>query len=218
MNEWREEGSRGVETQVVFSRSGKKTAPVGATNQRGVIKGNLMPDFAPYGSTQRAGTKPNQDGHPTAEPNRKGIYLHSGQLYASDEPCSITTILGSCVAVCIWDDVRGFGGATHYLLPHKVSSGAGSVRFGHFAIEQLISRLLAMGGRRRNLNAKIFGGSCIFAGFKKLENQLGTKNVEVALRLLEHEEIPIVTYDVGGPQGRKLIFNTDSGDAWIKLL
>ena len=75
-----------------------------------------------------------------------------------------------------------------------------------------------MGCLRRNLNAKIFGGSCIFAGFKKLENQLGTKNVEVALRLLEHEGIPIVTHDVGGPQGRKLIFNTDSGDAWIKLL
>ena len=177
-----------------------------------------MPDLAPNGFAQRAGTKPNQDGQPTAEPNRKGVYLHSGQLYASNEPSSITTILGSCVAVCMWDDVYGFGGATHYLLPHRVSSGRGSVRFGHFAIDQLIGRLLAMGGIRSNLKAKIFGGSCIFAGFKKLEEQLGTKNVEVALRILENERIPIVTHDVGGPQGRKLIFNTDSGDAWIKLL
>ena len=177
-----------------------------------------MPDFESQGSGSRAGTKPNHDGQPIPEPNRRGVYLHSGQIHVSDEPCSITTILGSCVAVCIWDPQRGVGGATHYLLPHRVSGNNASVRFGNCAIDQLLCALLKMGAERQNLQAKVFGGACIFSGFRRLEEQLGTKNVEVAVQMLGEAAIPVITHDVGGPKGRKLIFNTDSGDAWIKLL
>jgi len=177
-----------------------------------------MPDFETRVSATRAGIKPDDDGQPTPEPNRKGVYLHSGQIHVSDEPCSITTILGSCVAVCIWDAAQEVGGATHYLLPHRVSGNNASVRFGNCAIDQLLSRLLKMGAQRHNLQAKLFGGACIFAGFRRIEEQLGTKNVEVAVQMLGEAAIPVVTHDVGGSKGRKLIFNTDSGDAWIKLL
>ena len=177
-----------------------------------------MPDFETRVSATRAGIKPDDDGQPTPEPNRKGVYLHSGQIHVSDEPCSITTILGSCVAVCMWDPLEGVGGATHYLLPNRVSGHNASVRFGNCAIEQLISRLIKMGAKHANLQAKLFGGACIFAGFRSLEEQLGTKNVQLAIRMLDEAVIPVITHDVGGPQGRKLIFNTDSGDAWVKLL
>ena len=177
-----------------------------------------MPDFESYVSATRAGTKPNHDGQPTPEPNRKGVYLHSGQIHVSAEPCSITTILGSCVAVCVWDAQQEVGGATHYLLPHRVSGNNASVRFGNCAIDQLLSKLLKMGAQRQNLQAKLFGGACIFAGFRKIEDQLGTKNVEIAVQMLAEAAIPVITHDVGGAKGRKLIFNTDCGDAWIKLL
>ena len=177
-----------------------------------------MQDSASYRSAPRTGTKPNEDGQPAPEPNRKGVYLHSGQIHVSAEPCSITTILGSCVAVCMWDALQAVGGATHYLLPNRVSGHNASVRFGNCAIDQLLSGLLKMGARRNNLQAKVFGGACIFAGFRNLEEQLGSKNVQVAVQMLDEAAIPVITHDVGGPQGRKLIFNTDSGDAWIKLL
>ena len=176
-----------------------------------------MPEFMLYGSSEES---PRASGGPTlvGEPTRKNVYIHSGQLHVSDEPCAITTILGSCVAVCIWDVVHGFGGATHYLLPYRASVDHSSLRFGNFAVEELIGQLLNMGGSRRNLQSKLFGGACIFAGIKRIDEQLGTKNVEVALRMLQQNEIPVITHDVGGPRGRKLIFNTDSGDAWVKLL
>ena len=182
------------------------------------IGGYLMPEFAPYGSAQISAVKSKMEGQAGSEPTRGSVYLHSGHLHASKEPSTITTILGSCVAVCMWDAVEGVGGATHYLLPNRVGGHYASVRFGNCAIEQLIGKLLALGGLHGNLQAKIFGGACIFAGFKSLDEQLGTRNVEVAVQTLETEGIPIITHDTGGGQGRKLIFNTDSGDAWVKLL
>jgi chemotaxis protein CheD len=152
------------------------------------------------------------------EPERKRVFLVSGQLHVSTEPCVVTTILGSCVAVCIWEPVRGVGGATHYLLPDRVSAEHGSLRFGTLAIEHLISNLLDAGCQRANLKARVFGGASIFAGFKSIDQQLGTKNCEIAFRVLQENGIPIVDRDIGGSKGRKLIFYTDTGDARIKLL
>ena len=35
----------------------------------------------------------------------------------------LSTILGSCVAVCMYDPVQNVGGLNHYLLPHDGTSG-----------------------------------------------------------------------------------------------
>ena len=177
-----------------------------------------MPEFVTYWSAKEAASGPGKGEQASSGPHRKSVYLHSGQVHVSEEPCSITTILGSCVAVCIWDPIHGAGGATHYLLPHRVRDDNTSLRFGSFAIEHLIKSLLALGSTRHNLRSKLFGGACIFPGFKSIDEMLGTKNVEVAVRMLEKDGIPVITLDVGGQQGRKLVFNTDSGDAWVKLL
>ena len=176
-----------------------------------------MPEFTVYRSSATAPESAVGNGDP-CDMNRKSVYIHSGQLYASGEPSTITTILGSCVAVCMWDPTSGIGGATHYLLPYRVSAQQSSPRFGNFAIELLISQLADLGASRRDLQSKVFGGACIFAGFKSIDEQLGTKNVDIALSMLEQADIPVITHDIGGPRGRKLIFNTDSGDAWVKLL
>jgi len=177
-----------------------------------------MPESVLHWSAKESALGPGKDGQPAPGPHRKSVYLHSGQVHVSEEPCSVTTILGSCVAVCIWDPIQGAGGATHYLLPHRVRGDNSSLRFGSFAIEQLIKSLLSLGSPRHNLRSKLFGGACIFPGFKSVDEQLGSRNVEVAFRMLEQDGIPVITHDVGGPQGRKLVFNTDSGDAWVKLL
>lgn len=147
------------------------------------------------------------------------VHLHAGQVFASAQPCTISTILGSCVAVCLVDPVRGFGGANHYLLPiHVVGEGA-SARFGNVAVEQVVEKMLLLGSRKRDLQAKVFGGaSTMTTGGRPESESLGAQNVDVARRALGRHGIPIVAEDTGGARGRKLLFRTDEGHAWIRKL
>jgi len=149
---------------------------------------------------------------------RKAVYLHPGQVFVSPDPTEVTTILGSCVAVCVFDPVLRLGGTNHYLLPHWVGNGSSSTRFGNVAVRSLIDRMLALGGQRQNLQAKVFGGACVIDAFQGRGDHLGTKNAEVALRTLRHEGIPVVADDVGGRRGRKVIFHTDTGVALVRLI
>lgn len=148
--------------------------------------------------------------------SRERIYLHAGQYMATESPSSVSTILGSCVAVCLWDPQSKTGGINHFVLPHFAGSGRLSPRFGNVAIASLIESLCGLGSRTDGLMAKIFGGAGVL-GTTNGED-LGARNVAVARTLLEQEGIPIVGEDVGGSHGRKLIFHTDAGTAWIKRL
>ena len=73
------------------------------------------------------------------------FYLHAGQLYATAEATEIVTILGSCVAVCLWDEIAGVGGMNHFLLPEPL--GASSPRFAGPAFEELRRQLVLNGAR-----------------------------------------------------------------------
>lgn len=149
---------------------------------------------------------------------REVVYLHAGQVFAAAEPYAVSTILGSCVAVCLHDPVARAGGMNHYLLPYRVGDGHASARFGTVAVKQLIGALLALGCTKPNLRAKLFGGARVLEGGRAGEPHLGLKNVEVALELLRDEGIPVVDEDVGGRHGRKLIFQLDDGTAWIRRI
>jgi chemotaxis protein CheD len=145
-------------------------------------------------------------------------YLHPGQWFATNEPVEVTTILGSCVAVCLWDTRSQVAGINHYMLPYWSSSDQASPRFGNVAVEQLIKRVLALGAKRERLKAKLFGGACVLEAFTKINGDLGAKNVEVARHLLYQNGIPIIAEDVGGDFGRKLIFSTLGGAVRIKTI
>jgi chemotaxis protein CheD len=86
------------------------------------------------------------------------------------------------------------------------------------ATQRLIEKLLAFGSTKPSLMAKLFGGSCVLEAFQNKETHLGTKNVSVARKLLEDARIPVVAEDVGGQRGRKVIFQTDNGSAWVRRL
>jgi chemotaxis protein CheD len=146
------------------------------------------------------------------------VHLYSGQVFASAHPCTISTVLGSCVAVCLLDPVRRFGAANHYLLPLHVVGGGASPRFGNVAIEQVVEKMVLLGSRKRDLQAKVFGGASTIGGAHADAEGLGAQNVEVARRALAEHGIPIVAEDVGGARGRKLLFRTDEGHAWIRKL
>jgi len=156
---------------------------------------------------------------PPSEANQRATtYLHPGQLFVSADSYAVTTILGSCVAVCLWDPVSRIGGMNHFLLPTFSGIGFASPRFGNIAIKELLDQLADLGSQKHNLLAKMFGGACVLEAFRQRQHHLGMKNIDVARDLLESESIPLVGHDVGGQHGRKLIFHTDDGAAWVKAL
>jgi chemotaxis protein CheD len=148
---------------------------------------------------------------------RKSVYLHAGYIHASATPSLVTTVLGSCVAVCLWSPKLKLGGVNHYLLPHPARAEPRNIRFGSVAIPTLIERLAALGASPSNLEAKIFGGACLLQAFRS-SMDLGSRNVELARTLLSKAGIPIVAEDVGGQRGRKLLFHTDDGTVFVREL
>lgn len=142
------------------------------------------------------------------------IYLHAGQLYASDEKVEIVTILGSCVAVCLYDAARGIGGINHFMLP--MDSPTVSARYANHAFDLLVRQLVALGASRARFQAKMFGGASLLKEGAVSETDLGARNVETARARLAQEQIPLVAADVGGRHGRKLIFITSTGGAQVK--
>ncbi|MHB8482931.1 MAG: chemotaxis protein CheD [Nitrospiria bacterium] len=146
------------------------------------------------------------------------VYLHPEQIFVSSIPVVVTTVLGSCVAVCLFDPRTRIGGINHYLLPHRTRVDETSARFGDVAIRSLIEKMINLGAMKSSLRAKLFGGACVITEMRGNGEHLGLKNIEVARRLLQEENIPVLKEDVGGQQGRKLVYHIIEGEAWIKLL
>ena len=137
-------------------------------------------------------------------------FLLPGQLFASREATTVTTILGSCVAVCLWSPSHGFGGVNHYLLPEGTGSEASRLRYGVNANAALLNELLSMGCAIRDLHAKVFGGATMMASPDPAQS-LGKRNMELALDFLRENRIPIMAKHVSEQRGCKLIFQTNSG-------
>lgn len=146
------------------------------------------------------------------------MYLHAGHMFTSAEGHEVTTILGSCVAVCITDKVAGVGGVNHYMLPSGMGGEQSTPRFATFAIPKLIEDLIALGARQIRMEAKVFGGACVLREFQQRGNELGVRNFEAARRLLGGAGIPTVHEDVGGIRGRRIVYRTDDGTFVMKRL
>jgi chemotaxis protein CheD len=134
----------------------------------------------------------------------------------ANSPTAIVTILGSCVSVCLWDKGAGVGGMNHYLLPLHVEREK-SARFGSVAIPRLVEEVVIAGADPRRLQAKVFGGASVIGAFTK-GRRLGDENARLALESLDALGIPVVEKDLGGLKGRKVVFHSDDGAAWIRIL
>lgn len=142
-------------------------------------------------------------------------YLFPAEIFVPGEPTMISTVLGSCVAVCLWDSYLALGGMNHYLLPLWNGDGLATPKYGNIAIRQLVDRLTARGGERRNMQAKIFGGAAMWNnsdGFYAI----GLRNIELAQQQLKELQIPLIASDVGGTQSRKIFFNTGDGSVLLR--
>jgi chemotaxis protein CheD len=141
-------------------------------------------------------------------------FLYPGQIFVTREVTAISTILGSCAAVCLWDQIAKVGGMNHYLLPEGPGESPNRLRYGNVANPELLQQMLALGCEVKNLQAKIFGGASAFSPDPTLA--LGMKNVALAEQFLKQAGIAIIAKDVDGKHGRRLTFHTGDGSVLLK--
>ncbi len=137
--------------------------------------------------------------------------LWAGDVVVGKKPIRMSTVLGSCVAVCIYDPVNQFGGMNHYLVPR----GGSAPIHGDWANVSLVQRMLKLGSKVENLQGKIFGGGCHL----KLANEsfaVGQDNITVAREVMAEFGIPIVSERVGHGPGLRLFYENWSGVVWVR--
>jgi chemotaxis protein methyltransferase CheR len=141
-----------------------------------------------------------------------------GEVKASEEPLRVTTLLGSCVAVCLYDAKARIGGMNHFMLPCNHTADVQCATYGVHAMELLINEIMKLGGDRRRLTAKIFGGGDVL-GKRITDNPgmtIGEQNIQFALGFLEKDRIPVTAQDLGGITGRQIQFLTHTGQAFVR--
>jgi len=155
--------------------------------------------------------------------NKKGIpmeeelgkhYLYPSALFAEKQPFMVDTVLGSCVAVCLFDQKLLIGGINHYMLPFWNGNGLASPKYGNIATEKLVEKMLRNGANLQNMVAKVFGG----ANQMNTSLKIGDQNIEIARQTLSNYGIKIIAENTGGTIGRKLRYNTGTGQVMMKFL
>lgn len=157
---------------------------------------------------------------------RQTVKLLPGDYYVCAGDEMIVTVLGSCISACLRDKISGIGGMNHFMLPENRNVIAAekslvnnyaiaSTRYGSIAMEMLVNDILKRGGKRENLEAKIFGGGRITA---QTSVDIGKNNILFVKEYLKIESIPIVSQDVGDVWPRKVYFIPATGDVFVKKI
>ena len=137
--------------------------------------------------------------------------LKPGFIFLSKEPVVISSVLGSCVAVSMWDNKVLFGGMAHYLFPNVRPGASPTAKYGNVAVRHLAEMFFLEGAVKERINAQLFGG----ASNSKRNRIVAEENITIARLALEKLGIKVVSEDVGGHMGRKLIYNTLTNEAIV---
>jgi chemotaxis protein CheD len=146
--------------------------------------------------------------------------VHQGDCLVSNEAdLTYSTVLGSCISACVRDRVANIGGMNHFLLAEQSGSArdryGASARYGAFAMEQLINKVLSRGtGKKANLEIKVFGGGKINAAL----DDVGAKNIDFVREFLANEGYDVTAEDLGGNYARRVMFKPATGRAFVKRL
>jgi len=144
-------------------------------------------------------------------------FIHVGEIFVGFKPTEISTVLGSCISVCLYDKVEQVSGMNHYLVPLWNENGLQSPKYGNISIPKLIDSMLNMGCEKYNLEAKIFGGANVIEVTQE-EMMIGRKNILIAKEILREYNIKISAQDVGGTRGRKILMRSDTGKIFLKYI
>lgn len=142
------------------------------------------------------------------------VYISQGQhAVGGNEDMVISTILGSCISICLFDPVARVGGMNHLLLPDAVQS-RGGLSAGALDMDLLINKMMPLGAERPRLRAKLFGGSSMLNG----RTDIGARNAEFGRTYLANERIPCDASDLGGTKARRLKYWPATGVAKMLLV
>ncbi|MBW1721247.1 MAG: chemotaxis protein CheD [Deltaproteobacteria bacterium] len=139
-------------------------------------------------------------------------FLKPGYILVANQPTVISTVLGSCVAVCLYDRKRKVGGMNHFQLPSISRSEGATARYGNVATLALIGMMIEDGSKVKNLEAQIFGGAF---NREVSDKDVGRENIRVARRILARKGIRLVSEDVGGEKGRKIVYDTSTNEVAV---
>jgi len=145
-----------------------------------------------------------------------------GEYYVTTQGEMISTVLGSCVSACIIDPINKVGGMNHFMLPASkntltaIGSNTDATRYGNHAMEQMINDILKAGGKRQNLEVKLFGGGKVLAEMNKIN--IGQKNIVFIRSYVAIEGLLVVKADLGDIYPRKVLYFTQSGNVKMKKL
>lgn len=153
------------------------------------------------------------------------VILHPGEVFVAKEPAIISTILGSCVSVCIHCPRLRTGAMCHSVMPvdNRPSPKEDIFRFVDSSVNYMVD-ILTGGGKicpAPSLIAKIFGGANVLPSFHKGPKQgrsIGNQNIEAARQALAKHRVKVAVEKVGGSMGCKLFFYPHTGDVYYKLL
>lgn len=155
--------------------------------------------------------------------NTQRIILEPGEFYVSTTQEVISTLLGSCVATCLYDPVTDVMGMNHFLLAYQQSehcvmdSQAG--KYGIHAMQLLINAMLQLGAKKHNLRAKCFGGANLLQkGYKIQEKGIGSSNIEFIDHFLMSENIPVVSSSLGGMHGMNIHFIGEDYSVYMRKI
>jgi chemotaxis protein CheD len=137
--------------------------------------------------------------------NAYAVKIHPGEYRVSQNAEEmLVTVLGSCVSACVRDPVASVGGMNHFMLPESDTDKWGNIsaamRFGNFAMEQMINDILKLGGQRSRLEVKVFGGGKIL----KDALGIGEKNIDFIKRYCHDENLNVVASSLGGTAARRI--------------
>ena len=139
-------------------------------------------------------------------------FLKPGFIYLPEAPTAISAVVGSSVAVCLFDKKKKTGGMNLYKLPMKGSNEKAYPIYGNVATRALITMMIRQGSKTKHIQSQIFGGAF---NNEVSPRDIGRDNIAMARQILNRMNIHIVSEDVGGNLGRKIIFNTLTNDVAI---
>lgn len=153
------------------------------------------------------------------------LHLNPGELYIGKKPALISTILGSCVAVVMFHPTSAIGAICHSLLPdcqcHEEpclgKSCRDCFRYVDCSVVHMVNWFRDQGAPPWELQVKLFGGSDMF-DHNMGDRSVGQQNIRIAREVIEKEGMRLLALDVGGNRGRKIIFNSMTGEVFMKRL
>ena len=153
------------------------------------------------------------------------VFLQTGDCFLGVQPTLVTTVLGSCLAVTLNAPKLGMGTICHAFLPDSSEAKRSGYepqicRFVDTALLNMLESMDKLGVPRKDLVIKMFGGSSGIAvkGMTNSSYNIGRRNIEMARKLLRFARLDVQVEDVGGSQGRKLLFHSQTGEVWVKKL